>query len=124
MAHFAKLDANNIVVDVLVVNNEDCQDDDGNEDEAVGVAFLQNLLGSDTSWKQTSYNANMRVRYASIGGSYDSTRDAFIDEKPFASWSLNTATLEWEPPVAYPTDGSIYRWNETNQQWDAIELEE
>ena len=78
MAHFAQLDDDNVVINVLVINNEDCVDDDGNESEAVGVAFCQSIVGADTVWKQTSYNHNMRVRYGSPGYTYNATLDAFI----------------------------------------------
>ena len=64
MAHFAQIDDNNVVLNVLVIADEDCQDSEGNESEAVGIAFCQALVGADTNWKQTSYNNNMRTRYA------------------------------------------------------------
>tara|TARA_R100001440_G_scaffold7955_3_gene15396 strand:- start:473 stop:844 length:372 start_codon:yes stop_codon:yes gene_type:complete len=118
MAHFAELDSNNIVLRVLVVGNNDCLDDNNNESESVGIIFLQNLFGSDTVWKQTSYNGNMRKNYAGIGHTYDQTRDAFIAPKPFTSWVLNETTCRWQAPIAYPTDGEMYQWNETDQQWD------
>lgn len=118
MAHFAELDNNNIVLRVLVVGNDNCLDDNNNESESVGITFLQNLYGSDTVWKQTSYNGNMRKNYAGIGYTYDQTRDAFIASKPFSSWVLNETTCCWEAPIAYPTDGEMYQWNETDQQWD------
>ena len=118
MAHFAKLDENNVVTEVHVVNNEDLLDENNVEQESVGVAFLQNLLGSDTTWKQTSYNGSIRKHYAGVGFTYDSTRDAFIPPQPYASWTLNETTCLWEAPVAYPTDSEEYIWNETDQQWD------
>ena len=119
MAHFAKLDADNVVIELHVVNDEDCQDEDGNESEAVGVAFLQGIFGSDTIWKQTSYNDNIRTRYAQIGGTYDTERDAFINAQPFASWTLNTTTLDWDAPVALPAaaETTPHYWDEENQQW-------
>lgn len=122
MAHFAQLDADNIVLQVIVVGNDDCQDDDGNESEAVGIAFCQSLLGADTIWKQTSYNHNIRVRYASIGDTYNADLDAFIRPQPYPSWTLSAVTKDWEPPVAKPdnTETHYYVWNETDQQWDQI----
>ena len=79
MAHFAQLDVNNIVLDVLVVDNADIVDPNtGQESEAIGVAFLQALLGADTMWKQTSYNGNFRAYYAGIGYSYDPIADVFV----------------------------------------------
>jgi len=118
MAHFAELDNNNIVLRILVVGNNDCLDANNKESEIVGITFLQNLYGSDKVWKQTSYNGNIRKNYAGIGYTYDQTRDAFIPAKPFSSWLLNETTCMWEAPIAYPTDGEMYQWNETNQQWD------
>jgi len=118
MAYFAQLDANNDVIQVIAVSNDDCLDDDGNESEAVGVAFCQNLLGSDTNWKQTSYNANIRKNYAGIGMYYDATRDAFIPHCPHASWSLNEQTCLWDAPVDYPDDGNYYSWDESIYQAD------
>ena len=84
MAHFAQLDDNNTVLQVIVVHNNECLDENGNESEAVGVAFCQSLLGGN--WKQTSYNGNMRFNYAGIGYQYDAIRNAFIAPKPYPSW--------------------------------------
>jgi len=117
MAHFAKLDANNQVLEVNVVNNEDILDENGNESEEVGIAFLTEWSGGYTNWKQTSYNGNFRKRYAAVGGVYDQTKDAFIDPQPFLSWVFNTVTLDWESPVPYPNDGKVYNWDETTLQW-------
>lgn len=78
MAHFAELDETNTVLRVLVVSNEDCMDEAGRESEAVGIAFLQSLFGSDTRWAQTSYNANFRGKYAGIGDVFDPVADQFI----------------------------------------------
>lgn len=78
MAHFAELDENNTVLNIIVVNNEDILDSNGDEQESIGISFLQNLYGSDTIWKQTSYNNNIRGMFAEIGGTYDSTHDKFI----------------------------------------------
>ena len=115
MAHFAQLDENNVVLQVIVVNNSDCLDENGNESEAVGVAFCQSLLGGN--WKQTSYNGNMRKNYAGIGYQYDSTRDAFIPPKPYASWVLNETTCLWDAPTPCPTDDKMYRWDEPTTSW-------
>ena len=117
MAHFAQLDDNNVVLQVIVVHNNDCKDENGNESEAVGVAFCKSLLGETTRWKQTSYNGNMRKNYAGIGYQYDPIRDAFIPPKPFASWVLDEATCRWEAPVPYPQDGKRYQWDEATTSW-------
>jgi len=122
MAHFAKLDDDNTITQVIVVSDADCKDQDGNEVEAIGVAFCNKLLGG--RWVQTSYNGNIRKRYAGIGYSYNEQYNVFIAPKPFDSWILNTTTFDWDPPVPYPTESfdlenlSYYTWNETNRTWD------
>ena len=114
MAHFAEIGEDNIVLRVIVVSNDDCKDSEGNESEAVGAEFCRNLLGG--TWKQTSYNGNMRARYAGIGYKYDSALNAYIAPKPFPSWTLNEETTEWEAPVARPEEGT-YTWDEDAQAW-------
>jgi hypothetical protein len=116
MAHFAELDANNIVLRVIVVSNKDTADVDGNEQEWIGQAFCVRLLGGN--WKQTSYNGNFRKNYAGIGYTYDATRDAFIAPKPDdGTWVLNEDTCQWERPVPQPKDGKTYNWDEATQSW-------
>ena len=122
MAHFAQLDENNIVTQVIVVHNNELMDENGVEQESKGIAFCQSLLGGN--WKQTSYNANMRKNYAGIGYTYDQGRDAFIPPKPFNSWVLNEDTCLWESPVPMPTDGKMYSWDEENLQWVEFVLPE
>jgi hypothetical protein len=117
MAHFAQLDDDNVVLQVIVVHNNDCKDAEGNESETAGVAFCKFLLGENTRWKQTSYNANIRKNYAGIGYLYDPIRDAFIPPKPYASWTLNEATCLWQAPVAMPTDDKLYTWDEATTSW-------
>lgn len=121
MAHFAELDENNVVLRVIVVSNADITDDQGVEREELGVAFCQALLGANTRWVQTSYNANFRVRYAGSDFTYDQARDAFIPPKPYPSWILNESTLDWAAPVPYPNDGVAYYWDETTGAWVAYE---
>ena len=118
MAHFAQLDENNIVTQVIVVHNNELLDENGVEQESKGIAFCQSLLGGN--WKQTSYNANMRKNYAGIGYTYDEGRDAFISPKPFNSWVLNEDTCLWESPVPMPTDGKMYSWDEDTVSWVEI----
>jgi hypothetical protein len=108
MAHFAELDADNIVVRVLVVPNEQ---------ENRGHDYLATDLGLGGTWVQTSYNATIRKNYAGIGYTFDSVRDAFIPPKPFASWTLNEDTCNWEAPVAYPDDEKMYTWDEATTSW-------
>lgn len=115
MAHFAKLDENNIVLAVHVVNN-DVITINGVESEQAGIDFLNNLHGH-ASWKQTSYNGSFRKNYTGAGDSYDSTRDAFISPKPYPSWVLNETTCQWEAPVARPNDEKYYSWNELTTSW-------
>ena len=78
MAHFAKINSDNIVEQVIVVNNEVLHDDKGVEQESIGVAFCQSLFGADTNWVQTSYNGSFRGRYAGAGMTYDPIKDEFI----------------------------------------------
>ena len=120
MAHFAELDNNNAVLRVIVVGNRDTSTPDGTEVESIGVAFCQRLFGGN--WKQTSYNGNLRTRYAGIGYTYNETLDAFIPQQPFPSWVLSPKTLDWEAPVPMPTDGEMYSWNETTQSWDLVDV--
>ena len=110
MAHFAELDLNNTVLRVLVVANDMIKDAQGNEQEQLGIDFLKSLLGSETIWKQTSYNGSIRKNYAGIGDTYDAIRDAFIAPMPPALengdvWELNEETCRWFNPNA-PT-GSV-----------------
>jgi hypothetical protein len=114
MAHFAKLGTGNIVEQVIVVSNDIATT------EQAGADFLNNLYKTRDVWKQTSYNNNIRKNFAGIGFIYDQQRDAFIPPKPFNSWTLNEDTCQWESPVAYPTDGQRYKWNETIQNWELI----
>jgi hypothetical protein len=127
MAHFAKLDENNIVVTVVVGR----QEDDGLEAELTAR--------TGDIYKQTSYNTRagvhydpetgepsedqtkaLRFNYAGIGFTYDPERDAFIPPKPFDSWVLDEDTCLWEAPVAYPEDGGVYTWNEETTNWILI----
>ena len=112
MAHFAKLGIGNIVLTVEVVSNDIATT------EQEGVDFLNNLYNTRDVWKQTSYNNNIRKNFAGIGYSYKQDLDAFIAPRPYNSWTLNESTCNWEAPVAYPTDGKVYKWNETNYQAD------
>jgi hypothetical protein len=115
MAHFAEIGLNNTVLRVIVVGNDDCKDQFGNESEVIGAKFCNNLFGG--VWLQTSYNGNMRKNYAGIGFTYDSARDAFISPKPYASWVLDEATCQWVAPVARPVDDKQYIWDETTTSW-------
>ena len=119
MAHFAKIGLNNKVIEVLSVHNNELLDANGVEQEVNGIDFLTKLTGWSI-WKQTSYNNNIRKNFAGIDYTYDQARDAFIEPKPFNSWTLNETTCNWESPVVKPDDGQNYVWNEENQQWNLI----
>jgi len=119
MAHFAKLNDNNIVEDIHVVENYVIEVN-GVESEQAGIDFLKQLHG-DFNWKQTSYNGTFRKNFASIGSHYDPTRDAFIKSKPFLSWILNEDTCIWEAPTPKPE--GFHNWDEESQSW-IVPLEE
>lgn len=128
MAHFAQLNESNIVTRVIVVDNGDIKDANGTEVEEIGISFCKKLFGANTKWKQTSYNDNIRVRYAGIGYSYNEELDAFVPPKLHDSWVLNTETAEWESPVGPAPEltetekeaRSYYLWNEENIQWNLV----
>jgi len=123
MAHFAQLDENNVVLQVIVVDNKDTADANGVEKEHIGAAFCEKLLGG--TWKQTSYNGNIRKHYAGIGYKYHADIDAFVAPKPYASWVLNNTTAVYEAPVAKPAtelpQGKQYSWNESTTSWDTVD---
>lgn len=126
MAHFAQLDENNIVTQVIVVANDDIKDADGNEVEEIGIAFCKNLLGEDTRWVQTSYNHKFRKKYASIGFSYNESLDAFVSPKPYESWIFNEQIIDWQSPLGPAPElseedfngGLVYIWDENLYQSD------
>lgn len=117
MAHFAKLDENNVVVEVIVVHNNELLDENGQESEQKGIEFLTAWSNGYTNWKQTSYNNKFRKNYAGVDYTYDAVRDAFIPVKPFQSWVLNEDTCRWQAPISYPTDGKLYKWDESTLSW-------
>lgn len=122
MAHFAEIDSEGTVLRVLVV--DDAQEDRGQE-------FLANDLGLGGTWIKTSYNTvagqhtfggtPLRKNYAGIGYKYDATKDAFIPPKPFDSWVLDEEKCIWVAPVAYPSDGKFYIWDEPSENWKEVE---
>jgi hypothetical protein len=122
MAHYAFLDANNIVTEVIVGNTEG------------GLIDWESHYGAfrGQACKRTSFNTRggvhpegrpLRKNYAGIGFTYDAQRDAFITPKPFASWVLNEDTCLWDAPVAMPDDGKQYQWDEDAQDWAAVQPE-
>lgn len=120
MAHFAKIDNNNKVLQVIVVANAALNDLSFPDSEPVGIAFCKSLYGENTNWLQTSYNGSFRKNYAGIDSTYDANLDAFISVKPYPSWILNTTTCVWEAPVPYPNDGKPYYWDEATQSWRPV----
>ena len=117
MAHFAQLDENNVVTQVIVVHNNELMDS-GVESEAKGIAFCQSLFGAETVWKQTSYNGNMRKNYAGIGYIYlPAPIDGFAAPRPYPSWNLDPDVCQWVAPVPMPEDGKRYSWDEATTSW-------
>ena len=106
MSHFAKINSDNVVVKVIAAESE----------------FFDTFIDSSPGeWIQTSYTGSIRKNYAFIGGTYDKTRDAFIEPKPFASWTLVEDTCQWQSPVAHPDDDKRYEWDEATTNWVEIE---
>lgn len=139
MAHFAKLNANNEVVTVEVVHNNELLDENGQESEQKGIDFQHNHHGTNDNWKQTSYNTrggvhyqpntstpsedqslSFRKNYAGIGHLYDESKDAFIPSNPYPSWTLNESTCLYDPPTPKPIDSYWYTWDEATTSWIRI----
>jgi hypothetical protein len=137
MAHFARLDENNVVIDILAIADEDCVDENGVEQESIGIEFCKALLGEDTNWVQTSYNHNIRAKHAGVGDIYHPDIDEFRPEQPFPSWAFDYDVRDWMPPIPFPT-GTIpidemgrqthyWSWNEdayqadNTQGWELLE---
>ena len=125
MAHYAQVNSSDVVVQVLVMDN----DKETNEGESACIAWLQTNVHAD-DWVKTSYNNNIRKRYAGAGYTYDPEADVFIAPQPFASWALDS-DFDWQAPVAMPDDASedkIYSWDEDVYQADNsagwVEIEE
>jgi len=128
MAHFAQLDDNNLVTQVIVVGNSDTADANGVEKEHIGAAFCEKLFGGN--WKQTSYNGSIRKNYAGIGYTYNADINAFVPPKPYASWVLDNDTAQWNAPVAMPEDAGTgeppkrYSWDEDAGNWVEAEVQD
>jgi hypothetical protein len=117
MAHYAFLDKNNVVVEVIVGIDETELIEGQNPETWYGKFRKKTCV-------RTSYNASIRKNYAGIGFTYDAERDAFIPPKPFESWVLNEDTCNWESPEPYPTDGFTYFWNEEELDWELADFSE
>jgi hypothetical protein len=114
MAHYAFLDENNIVTEVITGRNEDeVVNNINNWEEYYGSIRNQRCL-------RTSYNGNIRKNYAGIGYTYNEELDAFIPQKIYNSWILNEETCRWEAPIEYPNDNKVYKWNEDNISWEEV----
>jgi hypothetical protein len=121
MAHFAQIDENNIVLQVIVIADNDALT------EEIGQAFIANRLRLSGTWLQTSYNTRggqhinggtpFRLNYAGIGFTYNEEIDGFIPPQPYPSWLLDENTGLWNSPIPYPEDGNIYTWDEENGVW-------
>lgn len=147
MAHFAQIE-NGVVTRVIVVDNyvvakdsfkvanpdlcADLRNISGRsikvsavdvewEDATKGITLCKKLFGADTEWVQTSYNGNIRKRYAGIGYTYDKDNDVFVQPQPFPSWKLNE-NFEWQAPVPMPDDGKEYTWDEKEQKWNDTKI--
>jgi hypothetical protein len=118
MAHFAQLDSNNKVIQVIVIDNDVTHDEEGVEQEALGIAFCKSLFGQDTKWLQTSYNGNRRKLFASVGYEYHADIDAFMSPKPHEGFTLDKENLVWVAPKPEPKFNALtehcYWSNETN----------
>ena len=127
MAHFAELNSDNIVTRVVVIDNNNCLDDNGNESETVGISFCRSLYGNDTNWVQTSYNSSFRGNYAGIGMTYIenastlgvANTSVFVETRPGIDWTLNADILKWDPPIPKPeltaeqvNANYVYKWND------------
>ena len=117
MAHYAFLDINNVVTEVITGIDEN---------ELIEGLDTETWYGNfrDQVCKRTSYNGKIRKNYAGVGFTYDESLDAFIPPKPYASWKLDKKTCLWKPPIAYPTDGITYFWNEEQLTWEPSDFSE
>lgn len=124
MAHFAQLDSENIVVQVVVVGNVDLLDSNGVEQESNGLQICRSIFGADTNWVQTSYNGKFRKKYAGVGDKYDVAADLFYNPTPpFPSW-VPDANFDWQAPSPKPDDGELYYWDEDSLAWVQVPSEE
>ena len=119
MAHFAELDQNNIVLRVIVVANEALEYKEFPDSESHAMEYLHQWFGSNTVWKQTSYNNRFRGNFAGIGMKYYTEYDLFMPSSPYPSWIINPTSANWESPVAKP-DCKQYKWNEETVGWDYV----
>jgi hypothetical protein len=129
MAHFARVNSENVVIYVTPVSNEMITDENGVEHEEWAFDHLYESIPDSVGdrWIQTSINANFRKHYATVGKIYDESRDAFMAPQPYNSWTLNEETCEWEAPISKPDveitpTGPFFEWNEELGDWEDITL--
>lgn len=125
MAHFAQLNENNKVINIIVVSNDKIiNPETGLEDENIGINFCKSLFGKDTNWIQTSYNSNFRGNFAGIGFSYEKEYDIFLPPKPYDSWIIDLESIGWKAPIPKPNTDEYfkknYQWIESKQEWFSI----
>ena len=121
MAHFAELNSSNEVLRVIVVSNDDVNANGGDQ-HADAETFVTTIVPHSTggvAWKQCSYNHNFRKQYAGKGYTYNPSKDKFIADKPYPSWTLDSND-DWQAPINKPDDGKMYYWNETDRKWEEI----
>lgn len=119
MAHFAQLNSDNVVINVIKIDTMEIVDMElGDEVEELGISKLRSLYGDDTRWVKTSYSGSTRERFASVGYTYNESLDCFVTPKPFESWTFNNEIKDWEAPVPKPTDS--HSWNEDSQEWELL----
>jgi hypothetical protein len=119
MAHFAHV-LNSTVQQVIVISDNDAPDPAPSHSEPLGQAFIRDVLQLEGEWVQTSYNSKFRAHYAGIGYTWDAVNEVFYPPQPYPSWSLD-ANWNWQPPVPYPNDGHIYKWDENTISWVRID---
>lgn len=116
MAHFAKINNENIVEQIISINDQNCCGGQYPESESCGQEYIASI-GLQGIWKQTSYNNNFRKRYAGIGFKYDSELDIFIGPKPFNTWIFSLEDQDWIAPIPFPQDGQKYYWDDILNNW-------
>ena len=116
MAYFAQIDDAGIVLQVISVSNSNAPDPAPVNSEPIGQAFIADTLGLSGVWVQPSFSGSFRRRFAGIGWRYDNARDAFIEPRPFPSWTLN-GNDDWEAPIPMPVEGGPWMWQEVTQSW-------
>jgi len=117
MAHFCKINSQNIVELVVVVDNSVLLDENNTEQEFLGIEYLKSIYGQNTNWVQTSYHGNFRKLFAGTGFIYKPQEDIFVFPQPYPSWTFNQVTQDWDPPIPFPNDGEGYYWDEESQTW-------